>query len=254
MDTEFHVIIPARYHSTRFPKKLLMDLHGQTVLERVYCQSLLAKPKSVTIATDHVEIFNLAQRINAPVIMTDAAHTTGTDRIAEVVKNLSFSPQDIIINVQGDEPLIPPALITQVADVLARSTTSMATLCWPIDDYSIASSPHVVKVVRDNNRNALYFSRNIIPAHRDTPEQIKQAFRHIGIYAYRASFLLDIVTWPVCELETIEAIEPLRVLWAGHRICVEQACVPPMQDINTPEDLERARIFFANKEARQETT
>lgn len=237
----FHVIIPARYHSSRLPGKLLMDLSGMTVIERVYRQALLAKPQSVLIATDHLSIFEQATAFGATVMMTSSTHQTGTDRLAEVVETRGFLPEDIIVNVQGDEPYIPPALITQVAQSLAASDAPVATLCWPIDNHEQGLNPHVVKVVRDCNQHALYFSRSLIPANRDNMGCMKHVFRHIGLYAYRAAFLLDYVQWPVCELETLEALEQLRVLWAGYKIKVEEACVEPMQDINTAEDLTFAR-------------
>lgn len=241
MSANFHVIIPARYQSSRLPRKLLMELHGITVIERVYRQALQAEPKSVIIATDNKEIFDLATNFGAKVEMTEIAHQSGTDRIAEVVARHSFLPDDIIINVQGDEPLIAPALIKQVANSLANAETSMATLCWPIDNYEMCINPNVVKVVRDCHNNALYFSRSTIPHHRNDSNSLKNIFRHIGLYAYRADFLLDYVNWPVCDLETMESLEQLRVLWRGYKIRVDEACVHPLQDINTLQDLEIAR-------------
>jgi 3-deoxy-manno-octulosonate cytidylyltransferase (CMP-KDO synthetase) len=245
MSVDFHVIIPARYQSSRLPGKLLMELHGMTVLERVYRQAVQAKPKSVIIATDNEEIFKLATNFGAQVEMTNIAHQSGTDRIAEVVALRQFSPEEIIVNVQGDEPLIAPALITQVANSLASADAPMATLCWPVEDHEMCTNTNVVKVVRNCHNNALYFSRNTIPFSRDNSESIKNIFRHIGLYAYRAAFLLEYVNWPVCDLEAIEALEQLRVLWAGYNIKVEEACVYPLQDINTIKDLEKARCQLA---------
>ncbi len=245
MSIDFHVVIPARYQSSRLPGKLLMDLNGLTVIERVYRQALLAAPKSITIATDSVEIYERATTFGAKVVMTANTHQTGTDRIAEVIALGTFSPHDIIVNVQGDEPLISPRLIQQVAGTLAISEAPMATLCWPIDTVEEGLNPNVVKVVRDAQNNALYFSRSLIPANRDDASQLKHVFRHIGLYAYRAGFVLEYVKLPVCELETIEALEQLRVLWAGYRIKVDTACVAPQQDINTAEDLKKACEFFA---------
>ncbi len=241
MSVDFHVIIPARYQSSRLPGKLLMTLNGQTVIERSYRQALLSNAKSVTIATDSTLIFDVATSFGANVMMTAVTHPTGTDRIAEVVAKSNYLPQDIIVNVQGDEPLIAPALITQVAKSLANAEAQIATLCWPVDNYLMCTNPNVVKVVRDCHHNALYFSRSAIPANRDAPLSLQHVYRHIGLYAYRAAFLLDIVSWPVCELEMIESLEQLRVLWAGYKIRVDEACVQPLQDINTVEDLERAR-------------
>ena len=244
MSTDFHVIIPARYHSTRFPGKLLEELNGMSVLERVYRQVLLAKPKSITIATDSDLIAEHTQHFASSVVMTLASHETGTDRIAEVITKGSFQAEDIIVNVQGDEPFIAPELITQVAKSLVQTSAPMATLCWPIDSLDMLNNPNVVKVVRSQDNHALYFSRSPIPAHRDSMNSFAHTYRHIGLYAYRAGFLLDYVTWPVCDLEKAEALEQLRVLWSGVAIKVEEACVEPLQDINTKEDLMRARAFL----------
>jgi len=246
MSVEFHVIIPARYQSSRLPGKLLMELHGVTVLERVYRQALQASPKSIIIATDHEDIFRLSEGFGAQVEMTDIGHQSGSDRIAEVVERRQFSPEEIIVNVQGDEPLIPPALIAQVANSLANADAPMATLCWPVDNYEMSVNPHVVKVVRNCHNNALYFSRSPIPLYRDGSENINTIFRHIGLYAYRAAFLLEYVKWPVCDLESIESLEQLRVLWAGCNIKVDQACTYPLQDINTANDFEMARCHLVN--------
>jgi len=234
----FHVMIPARYQSSRLPGKLTMNLHGQTVIERVYRQALKAKPTSITIATDNPVIFELASQFGATVEMTSVSHQSGTERLAEVVARANFQADDIIVNVQGDEALIDPALINQVAKSLASSQAPMATLCWPIDDESMCHNPNVVKVVRDREHHALYFSRYPIPFDRDGIGA--QRYRHIGLYAYRAWFLLELVKTPACQLEEIEALEQLRVLWAGYKIKVDEACVYPLQDINTAEDLEKA--------------
>lgn len=251
MSVDFHVIIPARYASSRLPGKLLIDLEGQTVLERVYQQACLANPTSVTIATDNRAIFDVATRMGAQVLMTSATHDTGTARITEAVKQLNYTSQDIVVNVQGDEPFIDPLLIRQVAKLLSDSiknpnaqTLSMATLCWPIETIEQCLNPNVVKVVRDAQNNALYFSRSPIPAHRDNPGAIDQVFRHIGLYAYTVELLLAMNDWPVCPLASIECLEQLSVLWAGHKIKVEQACVLPLQDINTVEDLRQAQRYL----------
>ncbi|MBA2652162.1 MAG: 3-deoxy-manno-octulosonate cytidylyltransferase [Tatlockia sp.] len=253
MSFDFHVIIPARYESTRLPGKLLLELEGETVIERVYKQVLKAKPKSIIIATDSSKIAEHASEFGARVMMTSASHLTGTDRIAEVIAKEQFLVDDIIVNVQGDEPLIAPELIVQVATSLHHSPNPMATLCWPIEQPEQIENPNVVKLVRDCNNNALYFSRNPIPAHRDDPKSIAHLFRHIGLYAYRAAFVLDYVTWPVCELEACEALEQLRVLWAGYKIRVEQACTEPLQDINTWDDLILARKLLRKTKASNQT-
>lgn len=244
MRTDFHVVIPARYQSTRFPGKLLEELNGMSVLERVYRQVLLAKPKTITIATDSDLIAEHARAFGAAVEMTSSSHETGTDRIAEVIAKGQFAAHDIIVNVQGDEPFIAPELIVQVAKSLTQTQAPMATLCWPIHSLELLHNPNVVKVVRTRDNHALYFSRSPIPAHRDNPQSVGLAYRHIGLYAYRAGFILDYVSWPVCELEKAEALEQLRVLWSGAAIKVEEACVEPLQDINTKEDLVRARALL----------
>ncbi|KTD57791.1 3-deoxy-manno-octulosonate cytidylyltransferase [Legionella shakespearei] len=245
MNTNFHVVIPARYQSTRFPGKLLQDLNGLTVLERVYRQALLAQPQTVVIATDHEEIAHHARSFGAEVVMTLPSHQSGTDRIAEVVAKGNYAADDVIVNVQGDEPFIDPQLIRQVAKGLAMSHAPMSTLCWPIANLEMLHNPNVVKVVRTRDNHALYFSRSAIPANRDDSQSYGNTFRHIGLYAYRAAFLLDFVTWPVCELEQSEALEQLRVLWSGHAIKVDVACVEPLQDINTKEDLLTAKQLLA---------
>lgn len=241
MRGDFHVIIPARYQSSRLPGKLLMELQGVSVIQHVYQQALKAEPKSITIATDSELIAEHAQQFGAQVQMTASTHQSGTDRIAEVVSKGDFSKDALIVNVQGDEPLIAPALIKQVAQSLALSSAPMATLCWPLSSQAQFENPNVVKVVRNCHNQALYFSRAPIPAHRDHPNSLDLSYRHIGLYAYRADFLLKMVDWPMAELEGYEALEQLRVLWQGYPIQVDQACVEPLQDINTAEDLEQAR-------------
>lgn len=245
MSIDFHVIIPARLHSTRLPGKMLLDLAGKTVLERVYRQVEQSKPTSITIATDHQDICTIAQAFGAEVMLTSVAHQSGTDRVAEVVEKMQLASNAIVVNVQGDEPLISPKLITQVAHALSDSEVPVATLCWPIDTLEQVQNPNVVKVVRNRVHHALYFSRSAIPAHRDNPTITEHMLRHIGLYAYRAHFLLDLVRMPPCDLENIEALEQLRVLWHGHHIKVVDACVQPLQDVNTLEDLERVRQYLS---------
>jgi 3-deoxy-manno-octulosonate cytidylyltransferase (CMP-KDO synthetase) len=240
MSKAFHVMIPARFESSRLPGKLLLELNGQSVLERTYKQALKAKPQGVTIATDNESIVSLAQSFGATVEWTKSTHQSGTDRLAEVVERVGFDKDDIIVNVQGDEPFIDPSLILQVVDAISSSEAPMATLCWPIESTEERDNPNVVKVVRDKWNNALYFSRSVIPAHRSHGDDISLLFRHIGLYAYKAQFLVDIVKQSPCQLELTEGLEQLRMLWLGHNINVEEACTKPLQDINTPEDLKRA--------------
>ncbi|MCL9682700.1 3-deoxy-manno-octulosonate cytidylyltransferase [Legionella maioricensis] len=248
MTSNVHIVIPARYESTRFPGKLLHDLNGQTVIERVYRQAQLAQPQTITIATDHEAIASHARSFGAQVMMTLSTHQTGTDRIAEVVAKGDFAADDIIVNVQGDEPFIAPQLIMQVAQGLTQTQAPMSTLCWPITSLEMLNNPNIVKVVRSRDNHALYFSRSPIPAHRDEVQSYAQTYRHIGLYAYRAAFLLDYVSWPVCELEQHEALEQLRVLWSGFPIKVDEACIEPLQDINTKEDLVLAQRLLISKQ------
>ena len=244
MTTPFHVIIPARFASTRLPGKLLMDLEGKSILERVYTQALKSGALSVTIATDSDDIYQRALSFGAKVLMTSSTHQSGTDRIAEVVRLGGFEPDAVIVNVQGDEPLIAPELIRQVAKGLVDSHAPASTLCWPVASQAELFNPNIVKVVRNCRKEALYFSRSPIPLHRDSPSAIEHCFRHIGLYAYRAAFLLDMTKLKVSPIEGIEMLEQLRVLWAGFAIYVDDACVRPLQDINTADDLERARDYI----------
>lgn len=245
MSLNYHIIIPARFNSTRFPGKLLCELNGMTVLQRVYEQALQAQASSIVIATDDSRIAEQAKNFGAPVVMTRTSHESGTERLAEVVEKGAYAAEDIIVNVQADEPFIAPELIYQVANELTKTSAPVATLCWPIESLEMFTNPHVVKVVYSSQGYALYFSRSPIPAHRDAQLSYDHAFRHIGLYAYRASFLLDFITWPSCPLETLEALEQLRILWAGVKIKLAKASVRPMQDINTLEDLNKARLICA---------
>lgn len=246
MSSSFYVVIPARFNSTRFPGKLLQYLGGKTVLEHVYQSACAANPHEIFIATDDARISAEAARFGARVVMTQSHHQTGTDRIAEAVETLQLAPESIVVNVQGDEPFIAPELIRQVADSNAFLHASISTLCAPLSSLSDYENPHVVKVVRNCFNQALYFSRSPIPFFRDDDVSLSKVYRHIGLYAYRAKFLLEYVGWPASPLESFECLEQLRVLWHGHRIQVEEACVSPIQDINTPEDLENARKILEN--------
>ena len=245
---DFHIIIPARYNSTRLPGKALLDLGGRSVIERVYNQALLSNALSVTIATDHEYIYDVATKFGAKVVMTANHHVSGTDRLAQAAQLLGLSDTDLVVNVQGDEPFIDPLLIQQVANIAARSDAPVSTLCWPINDLESLSNPNVVKVVRDQNNYALYFSRSQIPFNRDNTTSFADVYRHIGIYAYRVSFLLQLVSWPVCSIEEIESLEQLRVLWSGNKIICDKACVMPLQDINTMSDLCEAREYLMGVE------
>lgn len=238
MTVAMHIIIPARYESTRLPGKLMMLIDGVPIIERVYRQALQANPASIRIATDSHVIADHMINIGAEVVMTAASHRSGTERIAEVVQQVGYTDDAILVNVQGDEPFVDPKLIQQVAQALQADTdVMMSTLCWPIESLAQFHNPNAVKVVCDHRQHALYFSRSPIPCSRNNPDAYQQAFWHIGLYAYRAHFFQKMMQWPVCELEDHEGLEQLRVLWMGYSIHVEQACVKPLQDVNTMADL-----------------
>jgi len=236
MSTDFHIIIPARLNATRLPQKLLLTKYGQSILEWVFQRCLAASPKSLTIATDAPELYSLARSFGADVVMTADTHPSGSDRIAEAARILGLGPQDIIVNVQGDEPEIAPQSIIQVAQLLQDSEANWATLCWPITELSDYLNPNVVKVTMNEAQEALYFSRSPLPYHRQAPQQLPKSYRHLGLYAYRHDSLQRWVEAGPCALEHIEALEQLRALHLGMKIKLQVALHPPGQDINTLED------------------
>jgi 3-deoxy-manno-octulosonate cytidylyltransferase (CMP-KDO synthetase) len=244
-----HVIIPARYASTRLPGKPLADVAGKSLIQRVYERAQASGAASVVIATDDERIRAAAQAFGAKVCMTRADHRSGTDRLAEVIEKLAIGDNDIVVNLQGDEPLMPPALIRQVAQLLeSHADARMATACHAIHEREEFLNPNVVKVVSDKDGYALCFSRASIPWPRDAmagkTSGFGQAFRHIGLYAYRAGFVCRYAAWPVCAIEEAEQLEQLRVLWHGERIAVCEATEMPGPGVDTPEDLERVRKVF----------
>ena len=254
----FIVVIPARYASSRLPAKPLVDIAGQTMLERVYRQALQSQAERVVIATDHEAIFNAACNFGAEVLMTREDHASGTDRLAEVAQQLELRAEAILVNVQGDEPLIPPAVINQVAANLALYTeASVATVSEPVVSAETYLNPNAVKVVSDHRGLALYFSRAPIPWDRESLSSLDAEAmyscslpkgtavqKHVGIYAYRAGLLAEFVEWPMALMESIEKLEQLRVLANGHRIHVELACEPVPTGVDTQADLERIRALF----------
>lgn len=246
----FTVIIPARFASTRLPGKPLADIHGKPMVVRVMEQALKSGASRVIIATDHQEVVDAVQRAGGEACMTDSNHHSGTERLAEVIEKYQFADDEIIVNVQGDEPLIPPMIISQVANNLATCQAEMGTLAVPINNAEEAFNPNAVKVVMDQSGYALYFSRAAIPWQRDQFAVNKQIIgdhflRHIGIYAYRAGFIRRYVTWPASPLENIEMLEQLRVLWYGEKIHVAVAAQAPGAGVDTPEDLDSVRKIFA---------
>ncbi len=249
----FRVVIPARFASTRLPGKPLADIAGKPMVVRVAEAAVASGAAEVIVATDDERIEEAVRAHGHRAVMTRADHPSGTDRIAEVVDLLDWKDEAIVVNVQGDEPLIDPRLIGAVAAALASDdVASIATAAHRISDLAEFMSPHVVKVVTAANGHALYFSRAPIPWHRDglaqpterLPAQLV-AQRHIGVYAYRASFLRRYRSLPPAPLEQWEALEQLRALWHGFHIRVIECAHPPAPGVDSPEDLERVRRLFA---------
>ena len=238
---EFTVIIPARYGASRLPGKPMLDLAGIPVVQHVINRARDSGATRVIVATDDERIKNVALNAGAEAVMTRADHPSGTDRIAEAAQILSLPDEEIIINVQGDEPDMPPELIRQMADSLAdRPEISMCTACTPIIHADSINNPNVVKVVRDKNDIALYFSRAPIPFERDEGGQFAYR-RHLGIYAYRARYLIEFAKTPACALEQSEKLEQLRVLHRGDKLYCPDAIKSPGIGIDTQADIERAR-------------
>jgi 3-deoxy-manno-octulosonate cytidylyltransferase (CMP-KDO synthetase) len=243
--------------STRLPGKMLADINGKPMIEHVYQRAQLSAASRILIATDHRDIFDAAKGFGAEVVMTSPDHPSGTDRLQEVCQQCGLGEDEIVVNIQGDEPLIPAAVINQVAQLLANDQkASVATLCEAIDTVSTFTDPNVVKVVVDNNKRALYFSRAPIPWPRDEfakgPKEIafvNTPLRHLGIYAYRVALLNRFVTWPMASLESIEKLEQLRVLANGEIIAVAKACEFVPAGVDTVEDLQRVCDLFKNTEA-----
>lgn len=244
MSNPFHVIIPARYASVRLPKKLLLDLGGCAVLERTYRQALGATPASITIATEHEEIREVAEGFGATVMMTCPSHESGTSRAAEVVEKLGLPDDAIVVNLQGDEPFMPSDYIRHVAKLLEASTAPMGTLVSPVRTLEAFHNPSIVKVVLNAAQEALYFSRSPIPFCRDNPAHFEGALRHFGIYAYRAWFLAHYPKLSPSPFEQVESLEQLRALWHGYRIAVGEVERAVGLEINTQEELEEARALI----------
>jgi 3-deoxy-manno-octulosonate cytidylyltransferase (CMP-KDO synthetase) len=246
----FVVVIPARFASSRLPGKPLADIAGKTMVERVYQQALQSGAHRVVVATDDQRVAEVVHQFGGEICMTRADHNSGTERLAEVVNTLQLPVDTVVVNVQGDEPFIPPLIIRQVAQNLAaQQKAQMATLAVPLNSAAEIANPNIVKVVCDKDNYALYFSRSVIPFDRDGAFQAELAQhyrRHIGIYAYRAGFIQRYINWPVSALEQIESLEQLRVLWQGEAIHVDTALETPAVGVDTPADLEHARQYAAS--------
>lgn len=248
----FSVIIPARFSSSRLPGKPLLDIAGKPMIYHTWKQATLSNAKRVIVATDDERIADTVQSFNGEVCMTGKHHQSGTERLMEVVQKLQLADDEIIVNVQGDEPLIPPSIIYQVAENLSQSNAKMATLGVPIQDLDDVFNPNVVKAITDKNGYALYFSRAAIPWQRDNFAQEPKIFewqaqylRHIGLYAYRAGFIKQYVKWKPCPLEQIESLEQLRVLWYGEKIHLGRAKEIPAVGVDTPADLDKVRKILS---------
>jgi 3-deoxy-manno-octulosonate cytidylyltransferase (CMP-KDO synthetase) len=246
----FTVIIPARLASTRLPNKPLADLGGKPMIVRVAERARLSGAARIIVATDHDTILAACAQHGIEACLTRADHPSGTDRIAEVARALDLAPDAVVVNLQGDEPLIDPALLAACAARIGADVP-MATCAHPLDDAPDAFNPNVVKVVLDKHGRALYFSRATIPWARDAFAANRDALpagyaplRHIGLYAYRNDFLQAYPGLELSPLEGIEALEQLRVLWHGYPIAVHVTDAAPAPGVDTPEDLERVRRHF----------
>lgn len=249
----FTVLIPARLASSRLPNKPLADIHNVPMVVRVAQRASLSHATRVIVAADSPAIVAACETHGVAALLTRTDHPSGSDRLAEACKLLGLGTQDIVVNVQGDEPLIDPALIDAVAGLLEnRADCAMSTAAHAIDQLADFLSPHVVKVVLDAQNTALYFSRAPIPVGRDFNGQtwwevssLPKPLRHVGIYGYRVGFLQTFPSLPQAPMEQLESLEQLRALWHGHRIAVHITLNPPGVGVDTPEDLERVRRLLA---------
>ncbi len=257
MSSDFWAVIPARRASTRLPNKPLADIHGRPMIVRVAEQAAKSGAAKVVVATDDQEIVSVVTAYGFEAVLTRADHPSGTDRIAEVCQRMQARSDQLIVNVQGDEPMMDPHLVAAVADRLANDTrASVSTAAAPIRDEDSLRSPHVVKVVCNEDGHALYFSRAPIPYHRDQWPTLQSLsltnmdtpgipmMRHLGIYGFRAGALSEFITWPSAPIERLEQLEQLRWLWKGRLIAVHLAAAAPHGGVDTPEDLARVRALW----------
>jgi 3-deoxy-manno-octulosonate cytidylyltransferase (CMP-KDO synthetase) len=243
----FHVVIPARYAASRLPGKPLLSIAGKPLVQWVWERASRSGAASVTVATDDVRIRSAALGFGAECVMTGAHHLSGTDRIAEVVRARALPPDDVVVNLQGDEPMMPPAVIAELAAALGnRPATDIATAVAPIVSLAEFLDPNCVKALRGLDGSALYFSRAPVPWPREAivdgrPTAYEGAWRHIGIYAYRVRSLLQLSAWAPTGLEIAEKLEQLRALEHGMSIHLTALAHAPSAGVDTPEDLERVR-------------
>ena len=251
---KFKVVIPARYASSRLPAKPLLDIGGKPMVVRVAEQAIKSGAEEIVVATDHIDIFNAVEQAGFKAVMTREDHVSGTDRIAEVAAHFNWADDVLVVNVQGDEPLIDPKLIAEVAANLdAHQQASIATVCHAIHDKETMLNPNVVKVVLDALGYAMYFSRAPIPYPRDAFAQSQglpsglAVYRHVGIYAYRASFLHAYANLTPAPIEQYEALEQLRAMWHGYKISVSVVNKAPAMGVDTHDDLELVRKIIASQ-------
>ncbi len=249
----FTVLIPARLASTRLPNKPLADISGAPMVVRVAQRAMQSTAACTVVATDSTDIIERCAAFGVAAVLTRADHPSGSDRLAEACSVLGLADDDIVVNVQGDEPLIAPALIDAVARLLSdRPDCAMSTAAHSIEQLADFLNPNVVKVVLDARQTALYFSRSPIPAGRDfagkawweSGSALPKPLRHVGIYGYRVGFLRQFPGLPQAPLEQLESLEQLRALWHGHRIAVHITDDAPGPGVDTPEDLDRARKLY----------
>ena len=252
-----HIVIPARYNSSRLPGKPLKLIAGKSMIEHVYLQAQKTNIKSIHVATDDQRIFDAVKAFDGNVVMTREDHISGTDRLAEVAEFMRWSDDDIVINLQGDEPMMPPEVIKFIAKLANNTSAKISTLATPISEFKDIFNPNIVKVVMDSEGKAHYFSRAPIPWDRDefntidkqsTKQSEKQSstprYRHLGMYAYRVSTLKKIPSLPPCEIEQLESLEQLRPLYNGISIQVGIIDNAPEHGIDTEEDLQRVEAAF----------
>jgi len=243
----FRIVIPARFASTRLPAKPLREICGKPMIAHVIDLARQSQAEEVIVATDSKEIADAISDLDVRVCMTHENHQSGTERLSEVIEQLGFDDDQILINLQGDEPMMPPVCLNQVGQALEKDANlKMATLCTPLTDIEELFDPHAVKVVRDINDFALYFSRAAVPWSRDcfndAPRELpknQEYQRHIGLYGYRAGFIRQYLEWKSSDIEKTESLEQLRVLYYGEKIKVITAETPPGPGVDTLDDLNR---------------
>lgn len=246
MSRDFKIVIPVRYDSTRFPGKAMAGIDGKPMIEHVFNCAQKTQSDEIIIATDSDIIAVAAEEFGASVCMTSTEHHSGTDRIAEVADTMGWADNTVVVNLQGDEPMMPAAVISQVAtNLIDNKSADCATLYAQIENSEDVNDPNVVKVITDNQSMALYFSRSTIPYHRDTSALVPVYKRHIGMYAYRAGMLKTYKNLDECELEVNEKLEQLRLLYNGLKIHVGEACTLPGPGVDTADDLEKVKALLA---------